>query len=145
MPRYAFGWRRSLCVLTWGVGWLVALVGCGAMDAKPAEREVAQNLADIESKVFSQSCVFSSCHGGPTPRDGLSLVPPTYGRIVNQPARAVAGRVLVAPGDPGASYLLEKIANAHPTAGEQMPPKQPLDATAIHAIRGWIEAGALLP
>jgi hypothetical protein len=73
----------------------------------------------------------------------MSLVAPTHKTIVGQPSTGVPGRVRVAPGDPEASYLFEKISRDRPTKGKRMPPNQPLDPERIALVRAWIALGAM--
>jgi hypothetical protein len=53
-------------------------------------------------------------------------------------------QLLVQPGDPEASYLIEKVAAAAPRMGERMPPPpaEPLPARTIVDLRRWISEGA---
>src|SRR5207244_517502 len=98
---------------------------------------VEPKLSAIETKVFHVSCGLSdSCHkssGPPEPRmvgdkpsmGGLALDGSTRELLVNKPAEEVPGKMLVVPGDPDASYLLEKISSATPTSGKRMPDMSP--------------------
>jgi hypothetical protein len=113
--------------------------GCGGDGVAPS---LAPRLSEIEAQVFSRSCVFSACHGPTGPEQGLSLAPPVFARIVDQPASEAPDRLRVAPGDPDGSYLLEKLERRQPLVGQQMPPGQPLDPPVLAAIRQWIVAGA---
>lgn len=103
----------------------------------------APPLSDIEQKVFTRSCAFSSCHGASaSPAGGLSLVGSTYERLVNVKATLAPDKQRVVPADPTGSFLFEKIAQDKPSAGKRMPPGQPLAEDEIAMIRAWIEAGA---
>jgi hypothetical protein len=94
--------------------------------------------------VFATSCALSaSCHGGPTPKEGLDLTASAWARIVDRPSAQVPGRKLIEPGDPGASYLYEKVSQPMPTRGARMPyTSPPLEAPALAALREWIRNGA---
>ena len=120
--------RDALIVLA------AAALGCGTSPAP--------QLSQLEREVFAKSCVFSACHKGASPAGGLSLEPKSYGRLVGQAAAGVPGRQRVVPGDPGASYLIEKLESATPQAGARMPPTEPLPTETIRQIRRWIEDGA---
>jgi hypothetical protein len=72
----------------------------------------------------------------------MSLVAPTHTGIVGVASTEAPDLVRVAPGDPDASYLLQKITSTTPRDGERMPPDQVLAANKIEAIRLWIVAGA---
>ncbi len=116
---------------------------CGG-DGGGGGEPIAPTLSEIESKVFAGSCTFSSCHGETTPREGLSLVAPTFERLVDKPATQAPGRIRVKAGDLDGSYLLEKLTKTKPAMGVRMPQGQAaLGASAIQAITEWIRAGAM--
>jgi len=51
--------------------------------------------------------------------------------------------MLVAPGDPEASYLIHKLEGRAGIAGDRMPQGGPfLSSADIAVIRSWIQAGA---
>lgn len=67
-----------------------------------------------------------------------------YEALVSQPSKQ-SKYLIVAPGDPGKSYLLAKIEGTHPAmggSGERMPPLGPLAKEQIEIIRAWIVGGA---
>jgi hypothetical protein len=100
-------------------------------------------LSAIQAKIFTPNCAsFSSCHGGTSPQEGMSLVAPAAAAIIGVASTEVPALMRVAPGDPDASYLLQKIERAMPAVGVRMPPDQPLTPNKIEAIRAWIAAGA---
>jgi hypothetical protein len=101
------------------------------------------SLGQIEQEIFSQSCAFSTCHKGSSPAGGLNLEGNTHAKLVNAPSRGAEGRVRVTPGNPSASYLLDKLTLAQPEEGNQMPPGTPLSREQIGMIREWITRGAL--
>ncbi len=154
------GWVRSWLVSGWVMAGMFAfamLPACDGDDSSAADRagEAGEEgavpvppkgsrpgLRSIEREVFLPSCAMSSCHGAPSPRKELNLVPPVHARIVDQPSREVPSRKLAAPGEPGASYLFEKISQDAPQVGKRMPPSQPLEQSRIDEVREWIAAGA---
>lgn len=124
---------------------LLSAAACGGEDDTPTTQSssIEPKLQVIEQKVFAQSCTFSSCHGADSPKEGLSLVAPTHGVLVNMPSKEVNGKLLVVPFDPEQSYLYEKLTKEQPTSGVRMPfGSDPLTAEQITAIRLWIENGA---
>lgn len=136
---------RAICSVVIGTG-LLSAAACGGEDDKPTNQSssIEPKLQVIEQKVFAQSCTFSSCHGTDSPKEGLSLVAPTHGVLVNMPSKEVSGKLLVVPFDPEQSYLYEKLTKEQPTSGVRMPfGSDPLSAEQITAIRLWIENGAL--
>jgi hypothetical protein len=116
---------------------LMFVAGCG--DPEPAP---APTFVEIQAEVFAKSCAFSTCHKGASPAGGVGLDGPSYDNLVNKESVVVPGRILVVPGDPAASYLFEKLTQAKPANGTQMPPTAPLSAARIEMVEAWIEAGA---
>jgi len=131
--------NRTITLLSLLVAGLVPAAGCEEGDAS---EPIPPHLTSIESAIFARNCTFSSCHGGGSPEQGMSLVSPTYATLTSVPSTEVPTMMRIAPGDPDGSYLLQKISSATPLDGVRMPPNQPLAANKIEAIRGWIAAGA---
>ena len=119
---------------------------------------IEPTIASLEENYFARSCTFSSCHGvmdeTGEPRPAASapwLVPgkaheALVGVIASNPDAAAAGKILVVPGDPDASFLVQKLEGPDPGEGALMPlgQSEPLDPDcSIAALRAWIEAGAL--
>lgn len=98
--------------------------------------------ADVQA-IYDASCATTAaCHttGGAAPLD-LSE-DNSWFDTVNQPATE-SMKSYVVPGDPGASFLFDKITGA-PGAGTMMPLGGPaLPASQVEAIRRWILEGAL--
>jgi len=103
-------------------------------------------LAQIQSAVFTPSCAVSGCHDG-----GGALLPRSmdlragnsHGSLVNVPSEQVA-RDRVEPGNPDASYLIDKLEGNQAAGTSQMPfGGPPLDQATIDMIRQWITEGAL--
>ena len=101
-------------------------------------------LDELHERVLQPSCVFATCHGsGPSPAGELSLERDgAHASLVDMPSSVVPDAILVIPGDPDASYMMQKLTATVPTAGESMPPDAPLEAERIELVRAWIEAGA---
>lgn len=97
----------------------------------------------IQDKVFTAIC--TQCHTGAGVQglaldDGVS-----YGNLVGVPSTEVPALKRVVPGDPGASYLVQKIEGTA-DVGSRMPLGQaPLDPALIALIRDWIAGGAPPP
>jgi hypothetical protein len=98
--------------------------------------------------IFNAACL--PCHAGETPEAdlGLDIIQNSMVDLLGEDG---SGRqstqvesLLVAPGDPDASYLVEKLENDAPRAGERMPmpPATPLPARVVGKIREWIREGA---
>jgi hypothetical protein len=122
---------------------LLAGLGGAACGGGEAGEPIPPHLSTIESEIFARNCTFSSCHGATSPNEGMSLVAPTHATLVGVASSEAPDLVRIAPGEPDASYLLQKITSAAPRDGVRMPPDQPLPSNKIEAIRAWIAAGAL--
>jgi len=108
---------------------IVALL-LGVSGIRAEDDSFTQQVAPI----FEQRCV--SCHGGKSPRGGLSL---TTSKLALQ--GGATGAVIV-PGKPDTSLLIEKISGtkpAMPRGGPALKPDQ------VATLRKWIEQGAKWP
>jgi hypothetical protein len=99
--------------------------------------------------IYNRSCATSTaCHIGPTSGGGMELQQAvSYGATVNQPSTEQPRLLRVKPGDPDASYLLQKVEGTPGISGLQMPqgcPGAPAGGAVcptpdeITAIRTWI-------
>jgi hypothetical protein len=84
------------------------------------------------------------CHAGMRPAQSLSLeAGKAFAELVNVPADECGSRLLVKPGAPAASYLMDKLLGANLCMGSQMPKAgTSLPSQQIDAIRSWICQGA---
>jgi hypothetical protein len=158
--------RRSVCALTF-IAFSVALYGCGedkahsdvavdsgssdTIDAAPSiDLGACATLPvsfqrDIVNGTFATTCGGEFCHLGTQHAFGLSLAPnAAYESLVSVEATGAPGKLLVAPGDPDASFLWHKLTGDLAIGeGNQMPfGKNPLTGDSLEAIRCWILTGA---
>ena len=115
---------------------LILLVPCLAVTALPVgavDREVDGFERDV-APILVMSCV--GCHNHTEPSGGLDLTTIAALRKGGDSGAAVV------PGDPEASYLIERVKN-----GEMPPPDQasPLTEAQLATLRAWIDAGAPWP
>jgi hypothetical protein len=103
---------------------------------------ITADLQSIEDHVFTPIC--SKCHVGASAPEGLELdADHAYQDLVGVQSSEEQGVLRVKPGDPDASYLVQKIEGAPGIEGSQMPlGETPLPAATIAAIRQWIANGA---
>lgn len=99
--------------------------------------------------VFKARCV--ECHSAgavAVPKTTLYLTADVaYGALVGVVADETCGGIFVVPGKSAESYLIQKLTEAAPCDGMEMPmayegPFVPLDATQLATIESWIDAGA---
>ena len=143
--------RVLLCVLP-----LTALLsGCDEKlsDLTGPTPALTPTLSSIQAQIFSNSdstgrrtCV--SCHTdvGRTPSAGLNLREGTsFASLVGKPSARKAGATFVVPGDPDASYLIQKLeAGRTDIVGGRMPLGGPpyLTDGQLLVLRRWIALGA---
>jgi hypothetical protein len=98
-------------------------------------------LKSIQDNVFTPIC--TACHVGAAAPLGFRLdASSTFAMLVNTPSVEVPSMLRVAPGNPDASYLIQKL-EGHAAVGGQMPLGQPpLAQATIDVIRQWITDGA---
>jgi mono/diheme cytochrome c family protein len=84
----------------------------------------------------------SVCHGGENPAAGLRLPGTSLpNSLVGVPSTEQTGAVLVSPGDPDRSYLVDKLVGRAGIEGVRMPAEGPyLDHEEIGEISRWIAA-----
>jgi hypothetical protein len=98
----------------------------------------------IQQNVFTPIC--TQCHIGAGAPLGLRLdEASSYAMLVNTPSVEVASLLRVKPGNPDASYLIQKLQGTA-AVGSRMPLNNPpLPQATIDVIRQWITDGAQGP
>ncbi|MCB9751556.1 MAG: hypothetical protein H6713_16405 [Myxococcales bacterium] len=107
-------------------------------------------LTSIRETIFTPSCTFSACHGGPASVHGLDLsAADLHGELLGHAVAADVDIPLVAPGDPEGSWLYQLVSRCEPqdkggVTKSHMPLNAPtlLDDRAVAKLRAWIEDGA---
>jgi hypothetical protein len=109
----------------------------------PVGGGLAPTLSSIQANVFSVSCAVPGCHGGTSAQFGLRLDAGfSAGNLVNVASPRGALLVRVVPGDPNASFLIQKLEGTQPI-GDRMPLFGPyLPQSTIDVVRQWIRNGA---
>lgn len=99
------------------------------------------NFKSIQDNVFTPICTV--CHAGAAAPLGLRLDEgSSYALLVNAPSVEVPSLRRVEPGNPDASYLIQKLEGIAAVGG-RMPLNQPaLPQETIAVIRQWISDGA---
>jgi hypothetical protein len=112
-------------------------IGAAGSGAGP----LAATYESIQDNVFTPICTV--CHAGGGAPQGLRLdASNAYTLLVGIPSTEEPSILRVKPGDPGNSYLVQKL-EGHAAVGAQMPfGEPPLPAETIAAIRQWITDGA---
>jgi hypothetical protein len=102
------------------------------------------DFQEIQDTIFTPIC--SKCHIGASAPQGMRLdAANSYAMIVNVSSNEVPGLMRVNPGNPDASYLVQKI-QGNNAVGARMPFGGPyLSQDRIDLVRRWIAAGAPAP
>ena len=130
---------RLLC----GLLLVSTLAGCGpSLPPVPPGRRTSY-VRDVEPLIIKR-CV--GCHAGGEAKARLVLEPGTgYQNLVGAPSTQAPSVMLVVPGDPGASYVWQKLEGTT-AIGKGMPRGmhgfRPLPPEELNRIRRWIEEGA---
>lgn len=94
--------------------------------------------------IFASRC--ASCHSDHAPCYGLDLSSSagTSETLIGRRSREWPDWLLVKPHDPGASYLLYKLAYSPYIPGEVMPPpgEAPMDLQEAARVSEWVRAGS---
>jgi len=107
---------------------------------------------EIYDRILVRSCVFASCHGGGSPKEGFDLrdVDTAFG-FVGKPAKQMPELSMIEPGAPQNSYIIRKLrgmdfAPKSSTGGKTTvmppPPQEVLCDGRIEVIETWIRDGA---
>lgn len=109
-------------------------------------------FSSIQAQIFQSTdaagrAACANCHTnvGRAPAGGLNLLPEfAHAALVNVPSRQKSGAILVVPGDPDNSYLVQKLEGAPGIVGLRMPRSGPPHLTSgqMMVIRRWIQNGA---
>lgn len=108
----------------------------------------APTFSAVYDEIFAaRACNTSFCHGASQGSLSLRTRDEAYANLVGVPAAeapcAATGLLRVAPGDPAASLLLDKVSHAKPACGAPMPSIGPrLSDREVEQIRDWIARGA---
>lgn len=123
--------------------WALGCVGADG-DTGDSSADTPAFTEDLQP-IFNRNCV-GSCHDATTRSGGLTLAADVaYSELVGVPSEQVPALARVAPGDPDASYLLNKLEGSHMSVGGEgtrMPPELVLAQTELDLFRAWIAAGA---
>ena len=123
---------------------------CGAGDACKAgscgcDVGVMPSFKDDIEPILNGSCTGAACHGGSRPKEDLDLeAGAAYDELVGVATSQCGGkRLLVDPGSPSTSYLMQKLLNTDVCTGTQMPKAgQSLESHELDLIAAWICSGA---
>jgi hypothetical protein len=132
---------------------LVIAVACGGSDRSPPDSPPDASRSDASIMITCGTtpmsfrtdiaplvghCGGEGCHGG------IQLLTWPYQALINVPAADCSdGRMIVKPGDPANSYLVQKLAGVQMCSGVRMPRLgTPLSDASMQKIEDWICQGA---
>lgn len=119
-----------------------------AVPVAPAASAPPAATYDLVATRVLSSCSTRSCHGTLGAKGGLVLTADVaYAQLVGVPADNAAakakGKKRVVPGDPDASFLVQKLTAPGAGEGDRMPEAgDPIAAEDLDLLRRWIAAGA---
>jgi hypothetical protein len=132
---------------------------CGIDKAPPEPAPGEPIFSAIHNGILERSCALGSCHGGAAPAAKLDFhlvsiddVVKICHSLVRRPSCLFPNRLLVVPGKPEASFLLDKL-HGEPLDGEPEPScgtsnvrmplgLPPLAPSLVAQIEEWIRLGA---
>ena len=108
----------------------------------PGTQAPLSKLSDIQTKVFTQSCALSGCHGSTNNQANLLLTDGnSFSNLVNVRSVLFPQFIRVEPNN-SANSLLIKILKGE--VSPRMPlNRDPLSAAVIDSMSAWINKGAL--
>jgi hypothetical protein len=135
-----FRWLALTVALAAGVP--AACSGSSTTETGPSRQPqptCSPDLASIQATIFVPSCAQGDCHGAGSRAAGLDLTGShVQALLLGVGAGTCDGKVLVAPGEPDASFLYEKLTAATPGCGAHMPQGGDLTAEQKACVKGWI-------
>jgi hypothetical protein len=143
--------RGARCAL---VGLLLGTLSLGACDESLSDvtgpsPNLVPTFNSIEQEIFQTTdtagrTACANCHTGRIPNVSINFSSgvDAYALLVNVPSRQRPDLMLVAPGNPEASYLIHKLEGRSTIVGLRMPGPPFLTDRQIRVIRRWIENGA---
>lgn len=94
--------------------------------------------------IYDRYCAYPGCHAAELPAENLDLSPgSSHAATVGVDATQCSpARLLVAAGDPDASYLIDKIVGQDMCSGVPMPRTGNVNSVDVQIISDWIAEGA---
>ena len=125
---------------------LTSLIACGPCPSGETlcdDQCVPMSItaAELSEDIFSKSCAFSSCHSSASSASaGLQLHDEeAVLNMIDHPATQSPEKMLVVPGDPENSYLIQKMRGYQLAEGtDSMPPGTTLCEGKIQLVEDWI-------
>jgi hypothetical protein len=140
---YGFVAVMMMLVMTLGCDESLREFAGPTPDLEPTFSAIQRDIFNAPDSAGRLAC--TGCHNSVGVRiNGMNLTGAgAYAAIVNARSVGKPGAIRVVPGDPDASYLVQKIEGAPGIVGVRMPQTPPyLTPGQIAVIRRWIELGA---
>ena len=111
-------------------------------DIEEPDTNNLSSFANIQERVFDQSCALAGCHAGSAVQANLNLeAGQSYKNLVNVNSLLNPEFKRVEPGNSGESFLIKALRNTGESTS-QMPPSGKLPDSIIDSIALWIDNGA---
>ncbi len=113
-------------------------------DLKPTFSSIQRDIFEAADSSGRPACTRCHTDAGRNPAGGILLRgDAAYGNLVNAQSRGKPGALRVVPGNPDASYIVQKIEGRGDIVGTRMPNGGPyLSDGQVLVIKRWIELGA---
>ena len=134
----------SLCAMASGCDEKLSSVTGPTPNLEPTIESIQNEIFTSSDSSGRTSCITCHTNQGRTPAQGLNLAGDAIRALVNVPSTQKSGAILVIPGDPANSYLIQKIKGAGGITGLRMPRNGPpyLTDGQVLVIERWIQLGA---
>ncbi|MDP2312438.1 MAG: hypothetical protein Q8P41_05995 [Pseudomonadota bacterium] len=122
------------------------MIACVGSDKETGDSARAAPTLEVDLRpIFNRNCT-GSCHAAAAPAEGMDLsAGVAHANLVGVVSAQVPSLERVTPGDPDASYLIDKLEATHVAAGgtgTSMPPELILASNELTLFRDWIATGA---
>jgi hypothetical protein len=111
------------------------LLGLGMASGR-AQSPGAKDIPPDVVQVIKKHC--ATCHTGPNPPKGLSLIPSKIAAAIDAPSREVFELKIIDTANPDAGYMLKKIMGAEGITGAKMPKGRTLPAADLEILKAWL-------
>lgn len=134
----------SLCAMASGCDEKLSSVTGPTPNLEPTIESIQNEIFTSSDSSGRTSCITCHTNVGRTPAANLNLAGDATRALVNVPSTQKSGSILVIPGDPANSYLIQKIKGAGGITGLRMPRNGPpyLTDGQVLVIERWIQLGA---
>lgn len=137
--------KRYILISVLALSFMAGIVFAGQEEAADTVSTESDSELDIQvNGILNKSCASSTCHGGKSPKVGLSLEADNIPKnMIGVPSRQNGELMLIDTKDPSQSYLLLKMTGGEGMKGKKMPIMMaPLSEEEMRAVMTWVRGFA---